>query len=279
MAGTKGSSAGQDSEDAERDVGADVDLDAELGVDLGFDLLGWRGLALAGTAITSLVLLAEVTHNALATILGTFLVVGIALDLLLRPTRVVLGKEGLVRSGIRTSRMRYADIARVVHGVERQQLTIHGAAAMWVFVARSSRARDAELAELARSLEERLAAFRGQASEPRESAPLTRGDRDDATWTRELRDLVAGERHGYREATVSPEVLLRIAENPTSREVERVAALVALSPLRAGDPAVRARVAALAPETAALAPELREAIDAWLEDDDEVLEGALHRFE
>jgi hypothetical protein len=171
--------------------------------------------------------------------------------------------------------MRYADIVDVEHGVResgsRQQLVIHGTGRSWTFVGRSS--EDAALTLLARSLEERLVAFRDPANASIPAAPLARGDRDDETWTRELRDLTLGERHGYRQATVSREVLLRIAENPTTGDEQRIAALVALSPLRASDPTVRRRVAAMAPETTA--PELREAIDAWLDEDEDVLERTL----
>ncbi len=249
-------------------------VEDERAINLGFDLASWRGLALGGSLTVSAVLLAEVTHNLLATIFGTLMVAGIALDLLLRPTRVTLGPEGLVRRGLRTSRMRYADVVEVEHGAphDRQLLVIHARSTSWTFVGRSS--RDEALAELARRLEDRLVEFRGHASAP--AAPLARGDRDHATWTSDLRDLVAGERHGYRQATVSPEVLLRIAENPTSGDEERIAALVALSPVtvRGSDPRVRTRIAALALETAA--PELREAVDAWLEEDEEVLDRMLH---
>jgi hypothetical protein len=246
----------------------------ERAINLGFDLVSWRGLALAGSLLVSVVLLAGATGNRLATIFGTLMVAGIALDLLLRPTRVTLGPEGLVRRGLRTSHMRYVDIVDVEHGAQqhRQQLVIHARSASWTFVGRSS--RDEALAELARRLEDRLVTFRGLSRAP--AAPLARGERDHATWTSDLRDLVAGERHGYRQATVSPEVLLRIAENPTSGDEERIAALVALSPatVRGADPWVRTRIAALALETAA--PELREAVDAWLEEDEEVLDRMLH---
>ncbi len=76
---------------------------------------------------------------------------------------------------------------------------------------------------------------------------------------------------------MSPEVLLRIAENPTSGDEERIAALVALSPapVRGSDPHVRTRIAALAQETSA--PELREAVDAWLAGDEETLDTMLPR--
>lgn len=260
MAGRKRSSAVQESdrESEEREQGGSR-------VELGIDLLGWRGVSLGGTVLVSLLLLGQMTHNALATVLGSALVTGIALDLLLRPTRVLLGPEGLVRRGLRTSRMRYADIVEVVPG---EPLIIHGAHTTWTFSGPPA-------AELARLLEARLVAFRGHERAP--SAPLARGERDDETWTRELRDLVAGEHHGYRQATVSPEVLLRIAENPRSRHEERIAALVALSPspVRGSGSLVRARIAALAPETAA--PELREAVEAWLEEDEATLERALQQ--
>ncbi len=164
--------------------------DHEHGIYLGFDLVGWRGLALAGSLLVSVVLLAQVTHNLLATISGTLLVGGIALDLLLRPTRVVLGVDGLIRRGLHTSRMRYADIVEVEHTapLDRQQLVIHARSASWTFVGRSS--RDEQLAELARALEVHLVTFRGHASAP--AAPLARGERDHASWTSDLRDLVAG---------------------------------------------------------------------------------------
>jgi hypothetical protein len=256
MTGKNGSSAVEESEEREQDGSS---------VDLGFELLGWRGASLAGTVLVSVFLLAQMTHNALATVLGSALVTGIALDLVLRPTRVLLGPEGLVRRGLRTSRMRYADIVEVVHG---ELLVIHGARTTWSFSGAPS-------AELARLLEARLLVFRAHEQAP--SAPLARDERDDETWARELRDLALGERHGYRQATVSPEVLLRIAENPTSRDQERIAALVALSPsaVRGSDSLVRARIAALAPETAA--PDLREAVEAWLDEDDATLERMLHQ--
>ena len=273
MAGRKRSSAVEESdlEREEREQG-------ESRIDLGFDLLGWRGVSLAGTVLVSLFLLAQMTHNALATVLGSALVTGIVLDMVLRPTRVVLGADGLVRRDLRTSRMRYADIVEVTHGLDEsgQRLEIHGTHATWRFVRRSVRAGDGtDLSTLKLALDARLEAFRAHEKAP--SAPLARDERDDETWARELRDLALGERHGYRQASVSPEVLLRIAENPTSRDEERIAALVALSPsaVRGSDARVRARIAALAPESAA--PDLREAVEAWLEEDDATLERMLHR--
>jgi hypothetical protein len=91
----------------------------ERAINLGFDLVSWRGLALAGSLLVSVVLLAGATGNRLATIFGTLMVAGIALDLLLRPTRVTLGPEGLVRRGLRTSHMRYVDIVDVEHGAQQ----------------------------------------------------------------------------------------------------------------------------------------------------------------
>ncbi len=255
---------------------------------LSADVKHWANLIVIGAAFAIVTLGTEALGSA------SFLWLALAsiapaLLLFLQPTKVRLGREAMERRRLFFRRqLRYDDVVDVTYvdgtppnptffnsrdpGV-RARLTVRARRRGWTF--RGETDRDGDLRELGNAIERRLRVYRRASHE--ELPALARGARDVARWTQDLRALVAGDTDAdaYRRAPTPPDTLLRIAENPTSPDADRVAALVALSPARTTDAAVATRIAALAADTAA--PHVRVALDAWLAEDDEALDRSLEK--
>lgn len=116
----------------------------------------------------------------------------------------------------------------------------------------------------------------GRGDTAADAALLRRGDRAAGAWLSALRSIGAGANTSLRTAPVSRERLLRVAEDPASPVVERVAAAVALGDDEDGES--RSRLRSLAEATAA--PDLRRAIEeAGHSRDDAELAEALAQVE
>ncbi len=257
---------------------------------LSADVKHWTNLLLVGMALAFTTLGANMLGSA-SFLWFALASVAPALILCLQPTWVRLGRDGIERRRLFfRRRLRYDDVVDVTYvdgtpprptlfnrndpGV-RARLTVRARRRGWTF--RGETDRDGDLRSLGNAIERRVRVYQRF---PHEEVPaLARGGRDVVRWAEDLRALLSGESDAglagaYRVAPLQPEALLRVAENPPSPEHERIAALVALSPARATDPAARARIEALALDTTT--PQVRVALDAWLAEDDELLTTSLH---
>jgi hypothetical protein len=117
----------------------------------------------------------------------------------------------------------------------------------------------------------RLRTAREGAVDPR---TLARGDREVGVWLGVLRSTLERST-GFRDAEPpSPDALLALVEDASARAIDRAAAAIALS---RADASFKRRVRVVAETTAA--PQLRVALEAAVEDDEQKLASALEEIE
>ena len=119
--------------------------------------------------------------------------------------------------------------------------------------------------------------MRARAGERRGSTELEllrRGPRSLDDWLRHLRRLAAQDAAGYRGAVVGEDALWQALEDPAADSCQRAASAVVLCFGGAEAPRQRARQVA----AATALPELRSAIEAAADGDDDALTEALERL-
>ncbi len=248
-------------------------------LELPSPLAGPLGLVVVAVVVAAVLVGVGHTGGVVTTIFSLFaalLAVGV---LVLRPTRITLGDEGVVRRWLGTRVLPYREIEDVVYSEGRPaelgfirrsevlpRLHISRRQGLgWFFVGRT--VPDEDIRSLHETLNLRLAQL---TPTPHPNvAELAQGDRDLSSWRSDLSRLTLSE--GYRHAAASSEALVRVACDGLLEAPLRVAAVVALRTAR--DEATRAELAGARTET--LHPDVRRAVDAWLASDDRKLEEAL----
>jgi hypothetical protein len=248
-------------------------------LELPSPLAGPLGLVVAAVVVGAILVGVGQTAGVVATIFSLFAALVAVGVLLLRPTRITLGDEGIVRRWFGTRVLPYREIEDVVYSegrpaelgfVRRSEVLprLHISCRQglgWFFVGRT--VPDEDIRSLHEALNLRLAE-RKPTAHP-DVAALTQGDRDVSSWRGDLSKLALSE--GYRHAGASSEALVRVACDGLLDAPVRVAAVVALRTAR--DEATRAELAGARTET--LHPYVRRAVDAWLASDDGELDLAL----
>lgn len=188
----------------------------------------------------------------------------IALPIVL-PQRVEVGHDGVFlrwlgnKRFIPFSKIEGASLTKL--GVD---LVLSGGRAYEIRLTQKDGDADAQARALLVRINEGLAAQVGL-SRADEEAHLARGERDLATWMRDMRVVGTGEMSGYRASAIPRERLWAVVENPSADRSAREGAALALS--ASIDEEERARLRALAHRTAS--PRLRIALDGIGREHDE----------
>lgn len=181
------------------------------------------------------------------------------------PQRVDVGHDGLFtrwlgnRRFIPFSKVESASLTRF--GVK---LVLRSGRSLEIRLTQKHGEADAEARALLARIDDGLAAQRGL-SRADEEAYLSRGERDVATWVREMRALGAGEMGGYRASAMPRDRLWDVVENASADRSAREGAALALSASLDDDE--RDRLLDLAQRTAS--PRLRVALSGVSRERDE----------
>ncbi len=205
-----------------------------------------------------------------ATVLAGLIAFAAALAIVLLPTRLSVGADGLVLAWAGRKRfLGYGDIDFVAtydRSFGRSQLR-----GVEVFLKsgetvkipiEQGRSPGARVAIIEERIAEAMESFRA-GDTAGDAAMLARGGRTASAWVEKLRSIGAGANAGPRTAPLARDRLFRIVEDPQAKATDRVAAAVALSAEIGDRDRDRLRVAA----EAVAAPRLRVAIEAAAGDD------------
>jgi hypothetical protein len=254
-------------------AGLGLDASRVVGIATGASVVdGPFKRLLLGASVIALALMLITISPALSFFVAPLAGLFGALSLL--PQKFIVGTDGILIRwlGRRVGFIPIQQIASVeqVPGIVRLHMTNHTMQQLVI----SSRLGDqaAGIGLQVGLLAERIrSAMRRAGTLEVDTSPLERGERDVGSWVSALRDLARGA--GYR-AAVQREDLVFVVEDARRPARVRVAAAVALGE---ADPHERARLR-IAAESSSM-PELRDALDAVLEGDEERLQSSLGRVE
>lgn len=202
----------------------------------------------------------------------------IALPVLL-PQRVEVGHDGIFLRWLGNKRfLPFSQISAATLTGLGVNLLLQKGGSLEIRLTQKEGDADAQARSLLSRIEEGLAAHVALSHD--EEAYLVRGQRDLATWLREMRALGTGEAGGYRAPSIPRERLWEVVESASADRSAREGAALALSATM--DEEERARIVALAHRTAS--PQLRIAFEGVGRAEDETrlrvaLETAEHEAE
>ena len=207
------------------------------------------------------------------------LLILLMLPILLMPTKVVVGVDGLL---VRWLWLREFIPTKDIVFVKRFDTGWGRSRRRGVEIALPGRTlqipmfSDEAIATLEQRIRDVVALAKGHTHVGEEALVLARGELGLREWIAKLKALGAGATATLRSAAVMPEHLWRVAEDPARPAIERAAAAIALAP-SLGD-ADKERLGELAKTTAA--PKLRVALERVAEEaTDEEVEEALKELE
>jgi hypothetical protein len=198
---------------------------------------------------------------------GRFAVLFIALAVLLLafvswPGALIIGSDGLrLGAFLRPRFVPFADVVGVARNSAGVRIALRDGS-VHVFEDASGK--------LEERLRHSLTVFREHERGPRVEALVARSGRRVGEWIAGVRALLAAHGTEYRDASVSPEHLWRVAEDPAADETARVGAAIALRAVV--DDAGRTRLQEIA--SSCVSPRIRVALDkaATAEDDADLAE-------
>lgn len=179
------------------------------------------------------------------------------------PSWIRVGTDGVLVRKLLQSFIPYAELrgVRIDGGPVYFKVVLERAKGRPLRIAAASRDQASAVVD---QVESDLEAFRSRRRAVLTDA-LDQGDRDPATWRRDLGQLLHD--GGYRSQGVDRQQLLRVAEDPGLPERIRVAAAIALQPAAVPQERERVRVAAQASASPNVRVALEQAIDGELQDE------------